>query len=287
MKIAMTGATGFIGQHLVRALTERGDEVIALGRREIGASPERLASLMQACEAVINLAGAPINRRWTDTYKKELLSSRLDTTRALVAAMARLEQPPATMLSASGVGAFDARRRYTEADPPNATDFLGRLSQQWEAAALEAGSLGVRVVILRFAVVLGHDGGMMKQVLTPFRLGLGGPIGNGRQHFSWIHIDDLVAAHLHALEHPQMSGVYHLSAPHPVTNKEFTRALGKAVHRPALLPVPTPMLKLVFGEGADVMTSGPNVVSARLPESGFAFRYPDIERALAAIVARA
>jgi hypothetical protein len=242
---------------------------------------------LSGCELVINLAGAPINRRWTPAYKKEIRSSRIDTTRALVSAMARLEERPGTLISASGIGAFDSARRYSEADLPNATDFLGQLSLDWEAAAQEAEALGVRVIIMRFAVVLGRDGGMMKQVLPPFRFGLGGPIGNGRQHFSWVHIDDLVAAILHASDKLQMSGVYHVSAPNPVSNRDFARALGKAVRRPAVLPMPTPMLKLAFGEGADVMTSGQCVVSERLPESGFKFRYPRIDQALSEIVSTA
>jgi hypothetical protein len=287
MKIAMTGATGFVGQHLGRALEERGHPVIAVGRQDFREGATHLASLMEGCEAVIHLAGAPISRRWTAAYKRELVSSRVGTTRLLVEAMNLLDQPPRTLISTSGIGAFDTRGRYTELDEPNATDFLGRLSRDWEAAAREAEGPGLRVVIFRFAVVLGHDGGMMKQILPPFRLGLGGPIGNGRQIFSWIHIDDLVAAELHALEHEEMSGVYHLSAPNPVTNKEFTRTLGRALNRPTVLPVPSPMLKLAFGEGADVMTSGQHVTSTRLPESGFEFRYPDLPRALEAIVSDA
>jgi uncharacterized protein (TIGR01777 family) len=287
MRVAITGATGFVGTHLVSALSRQGDEVVPIGRAELRGDSRQLAELLSGCEFVINLAGAPINRRWTPAYKKEIRSSRIDTTRALVSAMARLEERPGTLISASGIGAFDSARRYSEADLPNATDFLGQLSLDWEAAAQEAEALGVRVIIMRFAVVLGRDGGMMKQVLPPFRFGLGGPIGNGRQHFSWVHIDDLVAAILHASDKLQMSGVYHVSAPNPVSNRDFARALGKAVRRPAVLPMPTPMLKLAFGEGADVMTSGQCVVSERLPESGFKFRYPRIDQALSEIVSTA
>jgi uncharacterized protein (TIGR01777 family) len=287
MRVAITGATGFVGTHLVSALSRQGDEVVPIGRAELRGDSRQLAELLSGCVFVINLAGAPINRRWTPAYKKEIRSSRIDTTRALVSAMARLEERPGTLISASGIGAFDSARRYSEADLPNATDFLGQLSLDWEAAAQEAEALGVRVIIMRFAVVLGRDGGMMKQVLPPFRFGLGGPIGNGRQHFSWVHIDDLVAAILHASDKLQMSGVYHVSAPNPVSNRDFARALGKAVRRPAVLPMPTPMLKLAFGEGADVMTSGQCVVSERLPESGFKFRYPRIDQALSEIVSTA
>jgi uncharacterized protein (TIGR01777 family) len=141
-------------------------------------------------------------------------------------------------------------------------------------------------MIFRFALVLGHGGGLMKQLSTPFRLGLGGPMGNGAQHFSWIHINDLIGAHLLALENPQMSGVYHLCAPNPVTNLDFTKALGAALHRPTPFRVPELLLKLAYGEGAEVMTSGQQVVSERLPESGFRFRYPELDSALGEIVSR-
>lgn len=284
MKIAITGSTGFIGKHLLSSLTERGHQVVQIGRRELSQDAESLASYITGSDVVINLAGAPINKRWTSAYKQEIVSSRLDTTRLLVDAMRLLPHPPATFISTSAIGAFSSQGQYTETDIPNATDFLGQLSKDWEAAANDAQALGVRTLIFRFALVLGHDGGLIKQLLPPFRLGLGGPVGDGSQHFSWIHIDDLVDIYLLALDNRQMSGTYHLCAPNPVSNLDFTRTLGSILHRPTLFRVHRLLLKLAFGEGAEVMTSGQRVISERLPEAGFSFRHPELPGALRKIV---
>jgi len=284
MKIVITGGTGFIGSHLCRSLRKQGHDVLKLGRSDLSGDAERLADRISGADAVLNLAGAPINKRWTFAYKQEIVSSRVDTTRRLVQAMAKAPARPKVLISTSAIGAFDSRGRYSESDPPNAKDFLGRLSMVWESAALEANPLGIRTLIFRFGLVLGRDGGMMKQLLPPFRLGLGGPVGDGSQHFSWIHINDLIGAYRHALENPQMSGVYHICAPNPVTNLVFTRALGHALRRPTPFRVPQMLLKLVYGQGAEVMTSGQQVISERLPESGFQFRYPELDSAIQEIV---
>lgn len=280
MKIALTGASGFIGRHLENHLSEQGHEVIPVGRNEIKQGAEHVAAVISGCAALINLAGAPISRRWTDAYKQEMVSSRVDTTNLMVDAMNLIDQPPATFISTSAIGAFDTRGRYSESDAPNATDFLGELSRDWEAAALRAESMSIRTLIFRFALVLGKDGGLMKQLLIPFRLGLGGPVGDGRQHFSWVHINDLTKAYTHALDHPEMSGVFHICAPNPTTNLEFTRILGSCLRRPTVFPVPKFVLKLIYGEGAEVMTSGQCVISERLPEHGFEFDHPDLESAI-------
>lgn len=287
MKIALSGSTGFIGTYLGDTLKRAGHTIVPLCGSNFKRGLAHITDLLTGCDAVINLAGAPINRRWSAEYKRIIESSRLDTTRMLVDAMSRLEQRPATFISTSAIGAFDDAGRYDESDSPSASDFLGRLSRDWESTAREAEALGVRTLIFRFALVLGHDGGLLKQLLTPFRLGLGGPIGNGRQGFSWVHIDDLVNAYMLALTTPSMAGVFHIAAPNPVSNLEFTKRLGAALHRPTLLRVPRTLLRLIYGEGADVMTGGQWVVSKRLPEQGFKFRYPDLERALADLVRRA
>lgn len=284
MKIVMTGGTGFVGKHLAQALGQLGNQVVNIGRSDLKPGADSLVKLMSGADVVINLAGAPINRRWTPAYKREIFSSRVETTQRLVKAMAEIDTPPKVFISTSAIGAFDSKGRYSESDPANASDFLGRLSKKWESTALKAESLGVRTLIFRFALVLGHDGGLMKQLLIPFRLGVGGPVGDGSQHFSWVHIDDLVNAYLFALEHPKMSGIYHLCAPNPVTNLGFTKTLGTALHRPTLLRVPEILLKLAYGEGAKVMTSGQQVVSERLPEIGFHFRYASLDSAVAEIV---
>ncbi len=284
MIIALTGATGFIGKHLENRLSEQGHTIVSLGRKELQEGAKRVSESLSGCDVLINLAGAPISRRWTEAYKREMISSRVEITRLLVEAMNLLQRPPATFISTSAIGAFDTRGRYTESDAPNATDFLGELARDWEAAALQAESMGIRTLIFRFALVLGTDGGLMKQLLLPFRLGLGGPIGDGRQHFSWVHIDDLTKAYVHALGHSEMSGVLHICAPNPTTNLEFTRILGSNLHRPTLFPVPKLVLKLIYGEGAEVMTSGQCVISERLPEYGFEFDYPDLESAISELI---
>lgn len=285
MKIALSGSSGFVGGQLATSLLGQGHQIVPLTRADFAGGVQLLTERLRGCQAVIHLAGEPINRRWTEDYKKRLFSSRVDTTRALVDAMALTR--PEVFISTSAIGAFSPEGCYTEADPPNASDFLGRLSRDWEAAAFGAADLGVRTLIFRFGLVLGHRGGLMKQVLPPFLLGLGGPVGSGRQPFSWIHIDDLVAAYPLALDLDAMAGVYHLCAPQPVTNRIFSDTLGRVLRRPALLPVPSPLLRALFGEGAEVMTSGQCLTSARLEETGYRFQYPLLEPALRAVVRQA
>jgi uncharacterized protein (TIGR01777 family) len=280
MIIAVTGASGFVGTHLCQALTQAGHQLIMLGRSDVRQDVTRLAAQLQGCEAVINLAGENISRRWTANYMKAIYSSRVLTTRTLVSAMRLMDEKPTCFISTSAIGAFDSEGDYGESDPPNATDFLGRLSHDWEASAMEAESLSIRTLIFRLGLVLGRDGGMMKQLLPPFRWGLGGPIGDGSQPFSWIHIDDLVRAYLLALDQQEMSGVYHLCAPDSTTNLQFTKTLGRVLHRPTLLPVPKLLLQLLFGKGAEVMTSGQTLHSERLSSAGFNFIYETVEQAL-------
>ncbi|MEW8203351.1 MAG: TIGR01777 family oxidoreductase [Candidatus Thiodiazotropha endolucinida] len=284
MNIAISGSTGFIGTHLSRMLRNQGHTVIPVGRRDFNSGTRHLSTLVDGCDAVINLAGAPINRRWTSGYKRTLIASRVETTRMLVDAISQTSKRPKTFISTSGMGAFTSDGRYTERDVANAADFLGELSFDWESAAWEAETLGMRVVVFRLSLVLGADGGLMKQVLLPFRLGLGGPVASGEQHFSWIHVDDLVNAYLMALDNRNCKGIYHLAAPNPVNNLAFTHILGKVLNRPTLLRVPTALLKVMYGEGAEAMTSGQCIVSERLAETGFKFRYPNLDGAIRAIV---
>ncbi|MES9906623.1 MAG: TIGR01777 family oxidoreductase [Sedimenticola sp.] len=283
MKIAITGSTGFVGSHLSAALEKDGHQIVPIGRAELKEHHEQIAAHLSGCEALFNLAGETINRRWSEAYKQRIYHSRIDTTHKLVEAMKLMGKRPATFISTSAIGAFATEGCYTEYDPVNASDFLGELSKDWESEAKRAELLDVRTLIFRFSLVLGRDGGMMKQLLPPFRLGLGGPIGNGLQQFSWVHVDDLVRAYQYALLNKQMKGVYHICSPNPDTNAGFTKTLGRVLQRPALLAVPKFLLKLVYGEGADVMTSGQCVVSKRLPEAGFEFKYPELDQALTAI----
>ncbi|TVO77913.1 TIGR01777 family oxidoreductase [Sedimenticola selenatireducens] len=289
MKIAITGATGFIGQHLTRAFKSEGYHMIQIGRNDFAQGTDYLVDKIRGVQVLINLAGAPINRRWTAAYKREISASRVETTKQLVDAIETLSHEPGKpvpeqFISTSAIGAFDCEGHYTEADTPNANDFLGEVSKQWEAEAKRAITFGVPTNIFRFGLVLGQDGGLMKQLMLPFKLGLGGPLGDGQQHFSWIHIDDLVGAYFFIIKHQPNADMFHLCAPNPVTNERFTQTLGKALHRSTRFRVPGLFLKLVYGKGSEVMLSGQSVTSSRLTESGFCFRYPDITSAICALV---
>ena len=227
---------------------------------------------------VVNLAGAPISARWTDAYKTVLYHSRIDTTRAVVSAMAMTAVKPQLFISTI----YPQAGVHDENDTQFGDDFLARLCIEWEANANEAIPLGIRTVIFRFGIVLGKGGGLLTKMLPAFKLGIGGGIGDGTQPFSWIHLEDLGRAFMLAWEETQMQGAYNLTAPYPVTNRELTRTLGRLLHRPTLIPLPRWVLKLIYSEGASVIAGGQHVVPTRLMGHGFAFRYPTLEHALAA-----
>lgn len=279
--IAMSGATGFVGLRLSLALRQAGWSVVALGRQELSGGVEALAERLRGVRGIINLAGAPILGRWTSAYKKTLVDSRVGVTQRLVEAMALLPEKPGAFVSTSAVGYYaSGLHRHTEADHVPAADFLGRLTRDWEHEALRARALGIRTVIFRLGVVLGSGGGALKQMLPPFRWGLGGVIGDGSQAFSWVHGADLIAAYLQALTDPDWQGVYNLTAPTPTTNAGLTRALGEALGRPTWFSAPACLLALRFGEGASVLTRGQAVIPERLLAAGFNFTYTTIEQAV-------
>ncbi len=223
--------------------------------------------------------------RWTEDYKKELYASRIDTTRALADAFGELKSTPRLFISTSAVGIYPPDVPCDEGAARLADDFLGNLAQDWELEASRAAELGIRTVIFRFGVVLGRGGGALAKMLTPFLLGLGGVIGNGLQPFPWVHIADLAEAFHFVIKQERCNGVYNLTAPNPVTNEVFTKALASALHRPALFPVPTFVLRLKFGEGVDALIKGQHVLPRRLLESGFKFSYPNIDEALKNLLA--
>lgn len=296
MQILMTGGTGFIGSRLLEELQTAGHELTVLvrdyakARLVLGAGPELVRSLDEIdqdrqFDAVINLAGAGIaEKRWTTARKKLLLSSRLQTTKALVQLCQRLRQPPGLLLSASAVGFYGAHgsEPLTETSPVH-DEYSHELCKRWEEEARKAESLGVRVCILRLGVVLGHGGGMLGRLLPMFRLALGGRIGDGEQMLSWVHRADVIRAMQFLLASETEYGVFNLTAPVAVTNREFTRELAAAVNRPAVLPLPAPMVQIMFGEMGDrLLLHGQNVRPARLQALGFEFKYPDLRAALAA-----
>lgn len=295
MKILAFGATGFVGKHLVSHLCELGHEVtvaarsgrakVPPGTRTIQADPMVPGSWRDEIpghDAVINLAGAPITMRWDEAGKRAILESRVQSTRNIVDALARASDK--VFLCANAVGFYgDAGDRPCTENSPNGSGFLAEVAQAWQDEALRAQMFGHRVIIPRIAVVLG-DGGALDKMRPIFAWGLGGRLGSGKQWFSWIHVRDLVRAMSFLLETPQTDGIFNTCAPRPVTNSEFTRALGQAMHRPTVLPAPGFALKLALGEAASVLLGGQRCLPDRLRELGFTFDYPELRSALASIL---
>ncbi|HEV8412521.1 MAG TPA: TIGR01777 family oxidoreductase [Bryobacteraceae bacterium] len=278
MNVAITGASGFIGRAVAENLQSSGHIVRAVSLR--GAlKPDALAGV----NAVVHLAGEPVAQRWTAHARDRILRSRVEGTRALVAAMRG--NPPQVLISASAVGYYGSRgdEILIESAPP-ADDFLGRVAAAWEEEAQAAEPLGVRVARVRIGMVLGKNGGALARMLPSFRMGIGGRLGNGRQWMSWIHIDDLIALIAFLMKESTVRGVFNATSPYPVTNREFTRALAEAVHRPAILPVPAFALRFVFGEMASVLLASQRAVPDAAQRAGFVFENPDIFAALAQIV---
>jgi hypothetical protein len=272
MRVVVAGASGLIGRELSRVLRERGDEVVALPR--FGQAPWSV----EGAEAVVNLAGASVaGKRWTAAYKKEIEDSRVLTTRALVEAIARSARKPRVLVNASAVGYYGGRGdEVLEEGAAPGGDFLANVVRQWEAEAQRA---PVRSVQLRTGVVLSARGGALSKMLPPFKAFVGGPIGSGKQWFPWIHIADEVGAILWSIDR-DVSGPLNLVAPGIVTMKDFAKALGRALHRPSWAPVPAAPLRILLGEIADVLLAGQRAVPHKLLQSGFRFRFPEVDAAL-------
>jgi uncharacterized protein (TIGR01777 family) len=276
MNIAITGGSGFLGRAVADRLRAEGHAVTSISLRT-APRPEIFAG----CDAVVHLAGEPVAQRWTAAARERIRESRVRGTRSLVTALR--DQPPRVLISASAVGYYGSRgdEILTEEAEP-ASDFLGQVAVDWEQEARSAEQFGVRVVMPRIGVVLGRGGGALDRMALPFRWGVGGRLGTGRQWMSWIHLDDLVALIEFAIRTPALSGAVNAVAPHPVTNAEFTRALAAALHRPALFPVPAVALKLLLGEMSQVILASQRVVPEAALRAGFRFRYSDVGPALAA-----
>jgi uncharacterized protein len=293
-RIAVTGAGGLIGARLVAALRERGDDVLVLSR-----SPERVdgeaaawdperqpAPALSGCDVVVHLAGEPIDQRWTDAARRRIRSSRERGTANLVEGLRAAEPRPSVLVSASATGYYGARgdERLDEQAPAGG-DFLAEVCVAWERAARAAEDFGVRVVNVRTGVVLDRGGGALARMLLPFRLGVGGPVAGGRQYLPWIALDDLVALYLAAVDDDGWESAVNATAPEPVTNREFSRALGRALHRPAVVPVPGLALRALYGEMASIVTTGQRAIPARALERGFSFRHAELDGALRAALA--
>jgi uncharacterized protein (TIGR01777 family) len=294
--VAISGSRGLVGSALTDALA--GARVVRLARPGSGNGDSVLfdpeggsidAVRLEGCDAVVHLAGEPIAAgRWNASRKQKILRSRVEGTRLLVEGLSRIARRPKVLVSASAIGYYGSRadQELTESSAPG-DDFLARVVKEWEAQAARATSLGIRVVELRFGIVLSAKGGALVKMLAPFKLGLGGRLGDGRQWMSWIHIEDLVRVILFAMQGEDLSGPINTVAPEPARNADFTHALAGALHRPALLPAPAFAMRLALGEMADaLLLSSARVVPGRLAQAGFTWKFPRLEAALQNLVGR-
>jgi uncharacterized protein len=304
-RVLITGATGTLGRALVAALQARGDQVVALSRDarrgtaalgegvEVQAWPDPEQTpppepALAGADAVVNLLGEPVAQRWTETAKRKIRDSRVLGTRSLVAGLNDLpaERRPETLVSQSATGFYGPRdERPIDEQAAAGSDFLAQVVVAWEQEALAA-EPSTRVVLTRTGVVLSRGSGALAQMLPPFRLGVGGPVAGGRQYVPWVHIDDVVGGLLHSLDQPTLRGPVNLTAPQAVTNAELSHALGRALRRPAVLPIPGFALRFLYGEMAEIITTGQRAVPERLFASGYQFRQPELAPALRDVLER-
>ncbi len=294
MNILITGGTGFVGSRLSPRLVGEGHQVGILTRRRpnhpgllpkveyVEGDPTLPGPWQKAVaeyDVLVNLAGASLFGRWTPELKRLIRESRILTTRYLVEAIPPNSGKVLFSTSAVGYYGFHEDEELDEFSPPG-NDFLAMIGRDWESEAMRAQEKGVRVIVTRFGIVLGRGGGALQQMITPFRWFVGGPLGSGHQWLSWIHIDDLVEALIHLLGSPDSAGPFNLTSPHPVQNRDFAKTLGRVLRRPSWMPAPALMIRLALGEFGSVILKGQRVIPRRLVESGFSFRYPELEQAL-------
>lgn len=300
MRVLIAGGTGFIGtamlrewatQHTLAVLTRNPDSAqLPEGVQAVGWDAQTLGEwtrTLEDADVLVNLVGETIAQRWTPEVKRRLWDSRVKTTELIVQAIQQAQTPPRVMLQASAIGIYDQSPEATcDEDCPPASGFLAELGKAWEAAAAPVQERGVRLCYMRIGVVLGEGGGALERMLTPFKLGVGGPIGSGKQWLSWIHLQDVVGAAAFLMARDDLAGAFNCTAPNPVTMQEFAKALGKVLLRPALLRAPAFALRLMLGEAADFLLQGSRVLPRRLLEAGYEFRYPTLEPALRNLLER-
>src|SRR4051794_8719869 len=285
MRVAITGATGTIGREVVRQLRERGDDVVAVSRNPSSAGMDAMgwdALDLSGFDGVINLAGSPIDQRWTDEGKKKIRDSRLDSTRPVVEALRTADPRPRVLVSQSAEGYYPRGNAPVGEDSPPGSGFLSGVVQAWEAEARKAEELGVRVVTARTGVVLSSAGGALPKMLTPFKLGVGGPVAGGEQPFPWVHVRDAAGALIFLLDTEAATGAVNVVAPDKQTNKTFTKTLGKVIKRPTVFPVPSFAIKMLYGEMGSTVTQGSNPDPAKLEQLGYRYDNPRHEEALRA-----
>lgn len=280
--VAISGGSGFVGSELSAYLGQNGFDVKIIKRDDLK-DENKLIKIVENTNVLINLSGANIISRWSEEYKRVLRSSRIDTTKSLVNAIQKAKTKPELFISTSAVGIYSDTSCHDEENFTLGDGFLSKLCKEWEECAFKASAFQVRVCVFRFGIVLGN-GGALKKMLPPFRFGLGGNIGDGRQHFCFIHIKDLLRAYSLMVENKNLQGIFNLAAPTPTTNASLTKTLGKRVGMPTVFPIPKFVLKLIFGEGARVLTSGQCAKPKRLLDSGFKFEFKNIHEAILDLV---
>lgn len=285
MRVAVTGATGTIGREVVRRLEERGDDVLIVSREPSNIDGEAVSwdNLdLSGVDGVVHLAGSPIDQRWTDEGKKKIRDSRIDTTKRVVEALRSADPKPKVLVSQSAEGYYPRSNSPVTEDAGPGTGFLSEVVQAWEAEARKAEALGVRVVHPRTGVVISKNGGALPKMLTPFKLGVGGPVAGGDQAFPWVHVSDAAAALIFALDNENVRGPVNLVAPDKHTNRTFTKELGRAIHRPTIFPVPGFAIKMLYGEMGSTVTEGSNPDPSKLEQLGYTFNEPRLGEALRA-----
>jgi uncharacterized protein (TIGR01777 family) len=284
MKIALSGNSGYIGGNLIHELLTSGHEIIAINRSALS-DISVLTTLLSGTDAVIHLVGSPILCRWTDENKQKILKSRTESARNIILAINNLapESRPNTYISASAIGIYSSGESHTEESISFANDFVGDVVKQWEESSAELNT-SVRKVIFRIGLVLGKEAKTMKQLVPLFKLGLGGKIGSGRQPFPFVHIKDVTAVFLSAIQNQELSGIYNLVAPENIDNKTFTKTLAESLNRPAIFTVPEFILEIALGEASTLLLQSPQVIPERLLNEGFTFNFPDIRSTINEIV---
>jgi uncharacterized protein (TIGR01777 family) len=283
MIVGISGSTGFVGQSIVNRMRGLEWTVREINRAAFALNDDDfLAREIEGADVVINLAGAPVSKKWSGTYKNEILASRIDTTRKITDAISRAVKKSAVFISASAIGIYDSINSHTESSRAYSGSFLAEVCQRWEQTAMEADA-STRVVILRLGVVLGRNGGALAKMHLPFSIGLGGKIGSGNQAMSFIHLTDLVDAVIFTIENTSVKGIVNGVSPYPTTNAEFTEVLAKSLGQPAWFTVPEFALKMAFGEASVIMLEGQRVLPEKLLKEGFRFRYPTVQNALVQI----